>query len=390
MLYKLINYNISQMEQLEQELDLNMILSLISLAWALMGFIFINKEYNSKSPKKRYSFSILFVYSLTFIIKILSFYFNIENTIIGIILYNSIFLFGPLLYLYYKELLNSHINNWKIVLFHFIPFLLTVIYNIIHNSFNNSTLGLKDVIIVWGGTLSILTYGIIIFKDIKKYNKFIDNQFSNHESNITLSWLKILSIGYISLFTFSFLILFLLRPNFLNFPREITHYFPPEFIMNIPLSFFIFDFVLNCPNQKIINIDLTLPIKNESPIKNNKIINSEILQEVKNLDNYMEEKKPYLDSNLSLDKLSNNIGISRHKLSLIITNGCNSTFYNYINKYRIDEFEDLINKGKYKNFSILGLAYECGFKGSSSFYNALKKQKNLTPKQFISQIEAKK
>ncbi len=377
----------SQME-LEKELDLNMILSLISLAWALMGFIFINKEYNSKSPKKRYSFSILFAYSIPFIIKILSYYFNLENSIIGIVLYNLIFLFGPLLYLFYKEILNNPIKNWKIIVLHFIPFIIAVIYNILHNLFNNSTLGLKDLLIVWAGTFSILTYGIFILKEINKYNKYIDSQFSNHESNITLSWLKALSIGYIGLFSFSFAILFLFRPNFLNFSRNITHYFPPEFIMNIPLSFFIFDFVLHCPNQKIIKIDLTIPIKKEN---NNEVMKDKnLLKEVEILNKFMIEKKPFLDSNLSLDKLSINMGLSRHKLSNIISNGCNSTFYNYINKYRINEFEDLIIKGKYKSFSILGLAYECGFKESSSFYNALKKQKNLTPKQFISQIESKK
>lgn len=376
--------------EIEKELDLNMILSLISLAWALMGVIFINKEYNSQSPKKRYSFSILFVYSITFIIKILSFYLHIENQILEIILYNTIFLYGPLLYLFSKEILNSPITNWKKTILHFTPFIFIVLYNLIHIFINNTFVGLKDFFIVWGGTISILTYGIIILKEVIKYNKFIDSQFSSHETNITLSWLKVLSIGYISLFALAFTLLFLLKPNLLHIPREIIHFFPAEFIINIPVSFFIFDFVLHCPNQKIIKIDTTiLPTKDENKTSSS-LKDKELIEEVNQLEIFMNKNKPYLDSNISLDKLSLNIGISRHKLSHIITDGCESTFYRYINKYRLDEFEKLILKGKYNDYSILGLAYECGFKGSSSFYNALKKEKNLTPKQYINIIESNK
>ncbi|MGD1822744.1 MAG: helix-turn-helix domain-containing protein [Pleomorphochaeta sp.] len=266
------------------------------------------------------------------------------------------------------------------------PFLVIFIYNIIHSKSNNTSDGLHDFLLIWGGSFSVLSYGIIIFRDILKYNKHIDNQFSSHETNITLSWLKGLSIGYIILFATSFLTLFLFRPNFLHIPRILTDYLPAEFILNIPLAFFILDFILHCPTQKVITIDKALPIK--KPETTTLKANTELIENTEKLKSFMQENEPFLDSELTLDKLSMQIGISRHKLSNIITEGCNSTFYNFINKYRINKFEELIVNGEHNNFSIIGLAYECGFKGSSSFYNAMKKEKNITPKQLIKQIES--
>ena len=370
---------------MEKKIDFNLIISLIALSWTIIGLLIIKKKEVEDHPKRRYSISLLIVYSLSFFNGIFD-YFSLSHSSLSIINTRTIsFLYGPLLYLFYKEILNQTIKEKKIVFYHLIPFIIALVCDFLVYFKITEDLLILNIL----SPISILLYGIILLFKIKEYNKEIDTQFSSHETEITLSWLKALAIGYIILFGLSFSTLFLLRPDFLNIPKKITVILTAQLITNIPLAFFILDFVINIGNQKIIKYDKQVSKEiHKCEDKKPLYLSSEIIDQLKYLKNYMSEKKPYLDCDLTLDKLSQETNISRHKISYLITEGMNSNFYTFINHYRIEEFIELVSKGKNKNMSILGLAFECGFKGSSSFYNAMKKEKQMTPKQLISKIQA--
>lgn len=96
----------------------------------------------------------------------------------------------------------------------------------------------------------------------------------------------------------------------------------------------------------------------------------------------MAEEKPYLDAKLSLPGLAEIIEISPNQLSQIINQEAQVNFHDFVNNYRVKEF---IQKARLnKNFSLLALALDSGFNSKSSFNTIFKKQKGLTPSQYLS------
>ncbi len=98
----------------------------------------------------------------------------------------------------------------------------------------------------------------------------------------------------------------------------------------------------------------------------------------------MEEKKVFLNSELTIDELSNVMGVNKHHLSQVINSTTGSNFFHFVNKYRVLEFQQVLKENRYPNYSLTGAALECGFNSSSSFYSIFKKYTGMTPKQYIS------
>jgi AraC-like DNA-binding protein len=53
-----------------------------------------------------------------------------------------------------------------------------------------------------------------------------------------------------------------------------------------------------------------------------------------------------------------------------------------MNKYRAEEFVECLKDEKFKNYSIMGIANEVGFKSKSSFNTTFKKIYGVTPSEF--------
>ncbi len=127
--------------------------------------------------------------------------------------------------------------------------------------------------------------------------------------------------------------------------------------------------------------------KNRLRVEANKLILSRIKQDQvieisAALDKVMLEK-PYLDPDLSLFRLADQITTSDKNLSCFFNQHLETSFYDYLNKARVNEFIDRIKSGEYQNYSLSGIALDCGFKSKSSFYRAFKKEKHLSPKEYI-------
>ena len=100
------------------------------------------------------------------------------------------------------------------------------------------------------------------------------------------------------------------------------------------------------------------------------------------LNNYMNTQKPYLDPELNLKTLSDQLKTSPHKLSQIINESLNKNFFDFINEYRVEEMKKILLDPNYQKYSITPLAYECGFNSISAFYNIFKKQTSKTPAEY--------
>ena len=103
------------------------------------------------------------------------------------------------------------------------------------------------------------------------------------------------------------------------------------------------------------------------------------------LNDYLEKEKPYLDSNISLRSLAEQIDIHPNQLSWVINNSFGKNFNELINHYRVKVFKKISKDPKNTHLTIEGLAYESGFNSKTVFYTYFKKETGLTPKQYLKQ-----
>ncbi|MEM9722268.1 MAG: helix-turn-helix domain-containing protein [Bacteroidota bacterium] len=99
----------------------------------------------------------------------------------------------------------------------------------------------------------------------------------------------------------------------------------------------------------------------------------------------IEEEKLYLDVNLGLKDLAEKINLHPNKLSWLLNERVGKNFYNFINSYRLQEFQEKAIDPKNRHLSLLGLAYESGFNSKSVFNHYFKKSTGLTPKAWVRQ-----
>jgi len=114
-----------------------------------------------------------------------------------------------------------------------------------------------------------------------------------------------------------------------------------------------------------------------------KLLDEAKLKAIKNdLFTLMSTQKPYLDPELSLIKLADNLKVTPHILSYVINEGLGDNFYTFVNKYRIEEAKLFIADPKMNYLNILGIAYEAGFNSKTTFNTTFKKITGITPSEY--------
>lgn len=108
-------------------------------------------------------------------------------------------------------------------------------------------------------------------------------------------------------------------------------------------------------------------------------INSEKTEEGRKLEELMEVKKLFLNQSLSLTDLTNEINIPPHQLSKVIHREFGVNFFEFVNRYRVDYFKQIANLPQYQHYTILAIAFECGFNSKASFNRIFKEYTGLTP-----------
>lgn len=99
------------------------------------------------------------------------------------------------------------------------------------------------------------------------------------------------------------------------------------------------------------------------------------------LERHMKENKPYLDSNLKMETLAQQVNLQKSYLTQVLNEGLGKNFYQYVNEYRIDEAKRRLVDGD-GGASILDIAYDCGFNSKATFNLAFKKFTGMTPSEY--------
>ncbi len=104
----------------------------------------------------------------------------------------------------------------------------------------------------------------------------------------------------------------------------------------------------------------------------------------------MEVKKLYRNHRLSLVSLANEVGCSSYMLSHFLRDYLNTSFYDFINGYRIKEVKEKLQNRDFDKYNIVVLAFESGFNSKATFQRIFKNFTGLTPTEYrLSVIEGK-
>jgi len=119
----------------------------------------------------------------------------------------------------------------------------------------------------------------------------------------------------------------------------------------------------------------------ESLTKKDKI-NTYTAEQVKRVCKHMEKQRPYLDNQLKIDDLAQQVSLSPKLLSNIINREFNVNFFEYINSYRLKEVCSYLTNPDMNSQSIIELAFLAGYNSKSSFNRLFKLDTGKTPSQF--------
>ncbi|MEM8893505.1 MAG: helix-turn-helix domain-containing protein [Bacteroidota bacterium] len=101
------------------------------------------------------------------------------------------------------------------------------------------------------------------------------------------------------------------------------------------------------------------------------------------LDYLMQEEKLYREVDLTLKYLAEKLDTSANNLSWLLNKVHQRSFYDYINEIRVQAFIEKVDNGEHTLHTLLGLAMGVGFKSKSTFNKAFKASIGLTPSTYV-------
>jgi len=106
----------------------------------------------------------------------------------------------------------------------------------------------------------------------------------------------------------------------------------------------------------------------------------------RDLNQLMSTQKLFRQEELSLSQLAQQLGVHPNNLSQVINTYENKSFYDYINSLRIEEFKSLAILPENCRYTLLSLAFECGFNSKTSFNRNFKKITGQSPSAYLKEM----
>lgn len=97
----------------------------------------------------------------------------------------------------------------------------------------------------------------------------------------------------------------------------------------------------------------------------------------------IEKEQPYLNPDLSLSLLAQQLQLHPNQLSWLLNAGFGKNFNEFINHYRLEAFKQSAKDPQNSSLTIMSMAYDCGFNSKTVFNTYFKKKMGTTPKQFL-------
>jgi len=293
---------------------------------------------------------------------------------------------GGLTYLYVFYSINSLKKIHPYSLLHFLPLFFAVALS--YCDYEN--ISVISIILNIGLNITVsIIYFIWSLKILKKHKKIIQNNFSKTEK-IDLEWLAfIVKMGLISYLIY-FLIIILWASD-IQIGLDIGDY-TNSIVLIFILSISYYSLSSTTVFEQISNFNAknTLQVKNiDKKTETKELIsleNAEII--FQKITSIIETKKLYKNENLMLENLAKELDLHSKYLSSVINRIAGKNFFDFINHFRIKEFNIEVLNPKNKQQTFLAIAFSCGFGSKSAFNRAYKSKMGFSPSVFVKKQQA--
>lgn len=315
---------------------------------------------------------------------------------------------GPLLYFYVRAISNYTFKIKGKMYLHLLP---AVLYFSI-----NSIASLLDVFVFdnynltneyedpdfagWYtilSTASILVYMFLSIKHFRDYKKY---------TQITTSFADLASLKWLRNFLYAYAILTILPiikeilSNFEFFER--LRYFGPwyYFVAFALVSYYIAINAYHAIHLPLRRIQFSphslapfqLQAANDNDEEDDFIeveaqvlpVDEKLVQLKNKLQGLMEEELLFERSDLTLTDVALKLETNAVILSKVVNQQFNLNFNDYVNQFRVNAVIERIANPKFKNQTLLAIAFDAGFNSKATFNRAFKKFTNKNPKDYLS------
>lgn len=251
---------------------------------------------------------------------------------------------------------------------HFVPALLTL--PITH----------VPQLVIGLGSVSQIIYAVQVMVIVLRYHK-ASNEMRADADQLNLNWIIFVLVAYIVLGVVD-----IIR---LNLQPYIT------LDLNLAGQFFgtfsgliLFSYLIYKGNSDLQLFNNTAAFKaidgDEQELKEANDNMQKVFEQLKDI---IIEDSLHHQPRLTLGDLSDKTGLNQRDISRTINLVNQTSFCDFINQLRVNDFKNQITQGSKANFNLLDLAFAVGFSSKSSFNSVFKKLEKLTPSQFVKSLK---
>ncbi len=336
----------------------------------ILGAVIIVKKKSGSTPN-RVLLALLFTILLVLVqYSLLLTQSQIRNRLLGELGTASWFALGPLFYLY----VLSRKPQFRLARWHAVLFIVPA-YNLLQYAISFIYPGLgffllfdNAVIYSYAWLMAYLVHSVIFVVICILHLRSNQSEGSPSLLRFFLLWLGVLLLasGYL-----------LIEANSLQYFYQLERYLVVVF--NV--------FVLMLTFRSLLTSKAFDAEKNESKYSNSGLSKEELALLHQQLVEVMDQKKPYLDRKLNLAELARVADIRENQLSQVFSQYLNSSFYDFMSRYRLKEVEQRLRDPKFAHLKIISLAEDCGFNSKAAFYKTFKEKHAQTPTQYLKSVQ---
>lgn len=318
-------------------------------------------------------------------------------------------LIGPFIYFYVRELMNRKRMIKIIDVVHFIPFIMyfaiwgTKLFG--DNAWSEIVTKNENIFNIGWWILTIVLILLYIRKIVKItgiHDKKLEEEYSNLDK-MGLEWVK----GILMIFVV--LLLIVIAGVMIIYIHNKGNHFGRMVSFVAACTIYVMGyrglrqpdiFTLMKKETKEVDyngedkkegskVEREIIIENNVKIekyRNSNLSENEIFEIERKIRKHMEEEKPYLDPEFSMDMLSDSLTLNKQYVSQVINSKFGYNFFNFINSYRVEDVKKRIADPENDVYTILSIAFDSGFNSKASFNNIFKKFTEMTPSEYRKSI----